>query len=211
MSRQSESAPRCRRPTLRASFAAALAATITVGMVACGSDEPDQLGKGKTKDKPQQKAVESKPSPSHTEDPKVAKAKAAALKAYRGYWKARSHALAKPDPNNTAPEKYTIDQAMGDLYATLGELKKNGRLYKGSEGHDIKISSVDFNSPPKNPHKVAIRDCLNIQHVHFLDADSREDVKPKDTLDRYVVSATVRTVGKNWRVSKVNFQVSKPC
>ncbi|OIV37087.1 hypothetical protein BIV57_13070 [Mangrovactinospora gilvigrisea] len=199
----------CRGRAARWSSTAICAAALALGTTACGSHHVDQLSGGKSSDA--QKVAHASASPTDTDSPAVAKAKVAALAAYRDYWTTRNAAMASGNPNDTAPDKYTIDKAIGELYGTLVQMKHMGMVSRGGPVLNPTATSVALNSPPSKPSMVSIHDCLDFRNYKVISSASGKQVKPKKQILRYQADATVRTVGSDWRVSTMTFHQDQPC
>lgn len=187
-----------------------------VAVAGCGGNHVDQLSGEKSKGSSGDRAAAVKspspsPSPSSTDSPAVRKAKTDALAAYRKYWFARVEAMATADTETKKYQQYSIDRAVGTLYATLLSMKRSGRISDGEPVLHPTVLSVEFNKPPADPNVVRISDCLDVSHVTLRDSRTKKPVKQDLKYNRYVASSTVRTVGNDWRVADIDFKLDQPC
>ncbi|MFI6688402.1 hypothetical protein [Streptomyces sp. NPDC050485] len=148
-------------------------------------------------------AASASPSTSQSADPQ-AEAKKAVEQTYRSYWDAQAKAFEKVDARGTGLEKYSFDQAYTKVLADVANMKIKGSAMRGAPQIKPQVTAVSLDETPK---KATITDCVDVSKWTLVDAKTGKELElPKGRLTRFVVSATARTVGDEWKVVELTRQ-----
>ncbi|MER6117948.1 hypothetical protein [Streptomyces sp. NPDC001743] len=152
---------------------------------------------------PAKPAATSSPSQSPTADPQ-AEAKKAVEQSYRSYWDAQAKAFEKVDVRDTGLEKYSFDQAYSKVLADVANMKIKGSAMRGAPQIKPDVTAVSLDESPK---KATITDCVDVSKWTLVDAKTGKELElPKNRLTRFVVSASARTVGDEWKIVELTRQ-----
>ncbi|EDY49255.1 hypothetical protein [Streptomyces clavuligerus] len=176
---------------LRRSVVAATVLGISVTAVGC------------TKDAEKKESASPSPAVSKSADPQ-AEAKKTVEQTYRSYWDAQAKAFEKVDVRNTGLEKYGFDQAYSKVLADVANMKIKGSAMRGAPQIKPDVTAVSLGESPK---KATITDCVDVSNWTLVDAKTDKELQlPKNRLTRFVVSASARTVGDEWKIVEVTRQ-----
>ncbi|MFF9458050.1 hypothetical protein [Streptomyces flaveolus] len=152
-----------------------------------------------------EKKASTSPSPaaSKSADPQ-AEATRTVETTYRNYWGAQTKAFEKVDVRNTGLEKYSFDQAYSKVLADVANMKIKGSAMRGAPQIKPDVTAVSLD---ESPQKATITDCVDVSKWTLVDAKTGKELAlPKDRLTRFVVSASARTVGDEWKIVELTRQ-----
>ncbi|MFD4610003.1 hypothetical protein ACFWOT_18255 [Streptomyces sp. NPDC058440] len=130
--------------------------------------------------------------------------KKAVEQTYRSYWDAQTKAFEKVDVRDTGLEKYSFDQAYSKVLADVANMKIKGSAMRGSPQIKPEVTAVSLDESPK---RATITDCVDVSKWTLVEAKTGKELElPKDRLTRFVVSASARTVGDEWKVVELTRQ-----
>ncbi|WP_435057665.1 hypothetical protein [Streptomyces sp. bgisy060] len=176
---------------LRRAVVAATALSVAVTAAGCS-------GSGEKKE-----TASPSPTVSKSADPQ-AEAKAAVEQTYRSYWDAQAKAFEKVDVRDTGLEKYSFDQAYSKVLADVANMKIKGSAMRGAPQIKPEVTAVSLEESPK---KASITDCVDVSKWTLVDAKTGKELElPKNRLTRFVVSASARTVGDEWKIVELTRQ-----
>lgn len=142
-------------------------------------------------------------TPAGSVDPAVAAAKAAILKAYRGYWDAKVALYADP-PQTIGPElqTYAVDQALADVGQTQFTLRQSGIAFRGSPSIHPTVSDVTVG----DGGSAKITDCVDSTNWQPVYAATGASAAAPGQAVRLITNSTAYFYDGRWtiRASVVN-------
>ena len=170
-----------------------LAACALTAAAGCSSD-PDT--DAKPEEAPSSSATTSGPSPST--DP-TQEAEAAAVTAYRQYWREMERLYADINSKSDRLKKVASGLALVNAEDDARQMHEKGALIIGSVS--VGDSTVTASDISRKAPKVVLTSCLDISKWQVVKADTKKPAPlPSTRLTKYVINSTLEKWGQGWVV-----------
>ncbi|MGW3327212.1 hypothetical protein [Streptomyces virginiae] len=187
----------------------ALTAACTSSSASDGDRDKAATASGSENDKAATPTVAAAPSASASLDPAEA-AKTDALTAYKGYWTEMPKALSVLAIESTDLKRYAAAEALGKAEASVGNLKRNGRITTGEPV--VTNSTVTAAELEKKTPNVSISSCLDISKWKIVDKQTGMPAPGVSSpVSRYVVVSLMERWDGAWKVLKDDLHADQPC
>ncbi|MGI5144373.1 hypothetical protein [Streptomyces sp. CA-106110] len=140
--------------------------------------------------------------PSATQDARKQAARNAALAAWHGMDAEMVKAYHQNRSSGTKLSMYAADKALAKIESELFQYRQAGVHFEGEPKSTAKVTAVDVES---TPHKATVTECLDTSGWKAV--QGRKNVTSANQVQRYTVTGSVRTIGRQWRV--VDYDVDK--
>ena len=148
------------------------------------------------------------PSPAVPDNGPDAAAARQVLALYTGWWQAQATAYSQGSRASTGLRLYATGQALSGSLVNLHRLQEAGMAMQGRPRSNARVTALDLTS---TPHTATVEDCLDVSGWHQIDARTKKLRDPRHRLARYTVTATLRTVGKAWLVTRLTSETERTC
>ncbi|MCC3655751.1 hypothetical protein LIX60_30695 [Streptomyces sp. S07_1.15] len=193
-------APAARRNHHQARRTATAAALVTAVFLAsaCGEkDTPDDNGNTSSPTK-------SSPSP----DAAGVEAEAAVFDAYQGMVTAKVEATSKGTLKGSDIGTYASEKALAGVKEEVFVNLQNDIVTTGKPKVEAERTTVDLK---QKPHRAQLVVCFDNASLTPVNKSTGKSVEAPDQPKRYIVNASLRTIGERWVVTEALADRDRPC
>ncbi|MGW9030124.1 hypothetical protein ACWGQ5_39755 [Streptomyces sp. NPDC055722] len=141
-------------------------------------------------------------TPSAAQDAEEQAARDAALAAWHGMDTELVKAYHEGKSSGTRLSTYAADKALAKIESELFQYRRASVHFEGEPKSTARVTAVDVDS---SPQKASITECLDTAGWKAMQGS--KNVTSANQVQRYTVTGSVRTVGRQWKV--VDYDVDK--
>lgn len=130
------------------------------------------------------------------------------LRAYQGWWEARTAAFGQPEQDPSAVRSFATDEALSGTLITRQQLRDAKLVMVGNPRNSPVVTSVRLT---ENPPTATVSDCVDVTDWHQADAVTKALRDPAQRLTRYVATATLRKADSRWLIVDFKREETRSC